>query len=137
MPQNIETYPAGTKIEEVLFNLTALATRNGRDCDTLDWVGGQQGDFADLRTTGWPLLDVAVRSVGALQINIQYAVPTDPEVQPPTLTYTTVSTVAVVAASWGEVKGFRVTARYVRVSITDTSNAANNGNYLVAWLRSQ
>lgn len=133
---NVLSHPAGARVEDVLFNLTALSTRNGKTIDTSDWAGAQQADFADLRAFGFPLLDIAVRSVGALQVNVQYAVPTDPEAQPPTLAFSNVFTFALPAASWLS-QTIRITARYARIQVVDTSNAVNNGNYLVSWLRSQ
>jgi len=132
--------PVGDLIEEVSFNLVALDSRNGVVIDGRDWYGSSMGDFSDNRKPGFPLLDVAVFPplvpAGSVSLIVQYAVPTFPIAEPPVLTFSNFQTIAVPGGTWGALS-LRLTARFARVRITDTSNAANNGIYLVYFLRGQ
>lgn len=126
--------PAGARVEEVNFNLGAGASRNGKTIDSLDWDGAELPDFSDTRAYGFPFLDAAIRSVGALNLILQYAINTTPAAAP-TLVFTNRLTVAVPAASWGEISGFRLCGRFSRIVVTDTSGAPNNGIYLFYKIR--
>lgn len=122
--------------EEVQFDLGAGATRDSTVIiDTRDWKGSTQADFGFNRTAAWPLLDLAVLPPGAVDIEIQYANPNFPIAEPPVLNWTTAVTQAVGAGVWGRVAGHRITARFMRIRITDTSGAPNNGIYLVWSVR--
>jgi hypothetical protein len=126
--------PVGDLLEEVAFNLAAGASRDGRTIDGRDWYGSAMADFTDNRKPGFPLLDLAIRPPGNASVIVQYAVPTFPLAEPPALTFTDFLTVAVPAGTWGTL-ALRLTARFSRVRILDTSGAANNGIYLVYFLR--
>lgn len=126
--------PAAAFVEEVSFNLGAGASRNGLTIDTRDWFGSTQADFGDNRQFGFPFLDGVLRPPGNASLILQYAVPTFPIAEPPVLAFSNFLTVAAPAAVWTAFN-FRITARFARIQILDTSGAANNGIYLVAFLR--
>lgn len=134
MQQQISAIPVGALIEEVSFSLVALATRNGVTTDGKDWYGSVQADFSDNRKFGWPFLDFAIRPPGNLNLNLQFAVPTFPIAEPPVLAFTTFLTVGVVGGTWGTISR-RIEARFWRVQVVDTSNAANNDIYLSHLVR--
>ena len=122
-------------IEEVRFSLAGGATRQGAAIiDSRDWAGSGQADFGD-RRTGFPLLDVAVLAPGNINIVLNYAIVAVPGAEPPVLTFSARSTTAVVGAAWGFLEGQRITARFARLDITDTSGVANNNIYLVYFVR--
>lgn len=126
--------PVSAFVEEVSFNLGAGASRNGLTIDTRDWFGSTQGDFSDNRQFGFPFLDGAIRPPGNASVILQYAVPTFPIVEPPALAFTNFQIVAAPGGAWTGFS-FRITARFARLQILDTSGVANNGIYLVAFLR--
>ncbi|MGH7259971.1 MAG: hypothetical protein ACREI9_04735 [Nitrospiraceae bacterium] len=128
--------PVGDLLEEVSFNLGAGAGRNGVAIDGRDWYGSSMADFTDNRKPGFPLLDLAIRPPGTVSVIVQYAVPTFPIAEPPVLAFTDFLVTGVPAATWGTVS-IRLQARFSRVRILDTSGAANNGIYLVYFLRGQ
>lgn len=134
MDQQVAVVPVGALIEEVSFNLAALATRNGVVIDGKDWYGSAQLDFGDDRKTAWPFLDLVIRPPGNVNVNLQFAVPTFPIAEPPVLTFTTFLTVGVAGGTWGSIAR-RLEARFARVQIEDTSNAANNAIYLAYFMR--
>jgi len=126
--------PVNAFVEEVSFNLGAGASRDGLTIDTRDWSGSTQPDFGDNRQFGFPFLDGAIRPPGVASLILQYAVPTLPIAEPPALAFSNFQTVAAPAATWTPFS-FRITARFARLQVLDTSGAANNGIYLVAFLR--
>ena len=126
--------PVSAFVEEVSFNLGAGASRNSLTIDTRDWFGSTQSDFGDNRQFGFPLLDGVLLAPGNASIVLQYAVPTFPIAEPPALTFSTFSTIAAAAGAWTPFS-IRITARFARLQILDTSGGANNGIYLVAFLR--
>lgn len=131
--------PAGSRLEEVVFNLAALATHTGPIIDTLDWYGSELGDNSDARVFGWPLLDLAVLAPGNININLQYATNTTPGAAP-TLAWTSLGApfpVAVAGGAWGVLTAQRIEARFARYQIVDTSAAPNNGIYVVSFMRAQ
>ncbi len=128
--------PVGDLLEEVSFNLGAGASRDGVVIDGRDWYGSAMADFSDNRKPGFPILDLAIRPPGAVNVIVQHAVPDFPIAEPPVLTFTNFQTTAVPGATWGT-PSLRLTARFARVRILDTSGAANNGIYLVYFLRGQ
>lgn len=134
MGQQVSAIPVGGLIEEVEISLAALATRDGVTIDGKDWYGSVQEIFRDDRKSGWPFLDFTVRPPGNLNVNLQYAVPTFPIAEPPVLTFTTFLTVAVGANAWGRIRE-RIEARFYRVQLEDTSNAANNNIYISTLIR--
>ena len=134
MGQQVSAIPVGGLVEEASISLAALATRDGVTIDGKDWYGSVQENFQDDRKSGWPFLDFIVRPPGNLNVNLQYGVPTFPIAEPPVLTFTTFLTVAVGANAWGRIRE-RIEARFYRVQLEDTSNAANNNIYLSTLLR--
>lgn len=136
MPQQVSVIPAGALIEEASFNLGALASRNGVTVDGKSWAGSAQVDFGDNRKPAWPFLDFAIRPPGNVNVNLQYAthVPTAPVTEPPALTFTTFFTLAVTGGTWGTLER-RLPARFSRIQVVDTSNAANNGIYIAHFIR--
>jgi hypothetical protein len=126
--------PVGDLLEEVSFNLLAGTSRDGRVIDGRDWYGSAMADFTDNRKPGFPLLDLAIIAPGAVSVIVQHAVPVFPIAEPPVLTFLDFLTTAVPALTWGTL-AIRLTARFSRVRILDTSGAANNGIYLVYFLR--
>ena len=135
MPQQISAIPVGALIEELEFDLLALATREGVTIDGKDWAATAQDDFGDNRKPAWPFLDLTVRPPnGNVNVNLQFGVPTFPIAEPPVLTFTTFLTVAVAALNWGSIS-MRIEARFYRIQVEDTSNAANDDIYLSALIR--
>lgn len=126
--------PAGAILEEVSFDLGAGASRDGQAFDTRDWFGSTQPDFGDDRDFGFPFVDGAIRPPGAASLILQYAIPTFPIAEPPALTFTDFQVIAAPGGAWTPFS-IRVTARFARLRVTDTSGAANNGIYLVSFLR--
>lgn len=126
--------PVAAFVEEVSFDLLAAAARNGPAIDTRDWLGSTMPDYGDGRKFGFPFLDGAILAPGNASLILQYAVPTFPIVEPIALTFSNFQTVGVLAGQWTGFS-FRVTARFARLRVLDTSGAANNGIYLVAFLR--
>lgn len=125
-----------TMVEEDQFSLEAGASRDRQDVDTRDWMGSRMPDFGFDRDFGWPLLDVAIRPPGNLDLFVQYGVPTFPIAEPPAVVYTTAITLAVAGGTWGRIEGQRITARFFRLRVTDTSGAPNNNIYIVWFVRS-
>lgn len=130
-----DAYPVGDRYEEVVFNLGALGTRNGKTVDSNDWAGAHAADYSVTIAVGFPWLDAAVIAPGAIQLVLQFGQAADPTVEPGVLTFTTAAVIAVVGGVWGELPRRRLSARYARINIVDTSNAANNGIYLVTYVR--
>lgn len=128
------TAPIGAILEEAIFNLGAGASRNGVTLDTRDWFGSTMPDFADNRKFGFPLLDLAIRAPGNANVNVQYGQPAVVGAEPPALTWNTFSTTGAAAGAWTPLT-LRITARFARVQVVDTSGAANNGIYLVYFAR--
>jgi hypothetical protein len=119
---------------DVSFDLLGGASRDGATFDTRDWFGSTQPDFADSRQFGFPFVDGVIRPPAAVSLILQYAVPTFPIAEPPVLTFSNFLTLAAPGGAWTPFS-FRVTARFGRLVVTDTSGAPNNGIYLVAFLR--
>jgi len=126
--------PVAGLVEEVSFNLAGAASRDGDSIDTRDWFGSTMPDYSDNRKFGFPLLDGAILAPGNANLILQLAVPTFPIAEPPVLAFSNFQTVGVLAGQWVQFS-FRVTARFARLRVTDTSGVANNGIYLVAALR--
>lgn len=126
--------PVNAFVEEVSFDLLAAASRNGPAIDTRDWFGSTQPDFGDNRQFGFPYLDGVIRPPGNASVILQYAVPAFPIAEPPALVFSNFLTTAAPAGTWTSFS-FRITARFARLQILDTSGAANNGIYFVAFLR--
>lgn len=126
--------PVAAFVEEVTFNLAAGVSRDGPTIDTRDWVGSTLPDFSEDRQFGFPFLDGAIQPPGNANVILQYAVPTFPIAEPPALTFTDAQIVGAAAAAWTTFS-FRLLARFARLRVTDASGAANNGIYLVAFLR--
>ena len=134
MQQQVSIVPVGSLIEEVSFNLAALGTRAGVTIDGKDWYGSVQSDFGDDRKPAWPFLDLVIQPPGNVNVNLQYGVPTFPIAEPPVLTWTTFLTVGVAGGAWGSLAR-RLEARFSRIQVEDTSNAANNAIYLAYSVR--
>jgi len=126
--------PVAAFVEEVSFNLAGAGARDGPAIDTRDWSGSTMPDYGDGRKSGFPFLDGALLAPGNASLILQYAVPTFPIVEPIALTFSNFQTIGAVAGVWTPFS-FRVTARFARLRVVDTSGAANNGIYLVAFLR--
>lgn len=126
--------PVNAFVEEVSFNLSANASRNGLTIDTRDWFGSTQADFGDNRQFGFPFLDGAILAPGNANVLLQYAIPTFPIAEPPALAFTTFATIGALGGAWAPIS-FRLTARFARLQVLDTSGVANNGIYLVSFLR--
>lgn len=126
--------PVSAFVEEVSFNLAGAGARNGPSVDTRDWLGATLPDYGDGRKFGLPFLDGAILAPGNASLILQYGVPTFPIAEPIAITFSNFQTVGVLAGQWTGFS-FRVTARFGRLRVVDTSGAANNGIYLVAFLR--
>lgn len=126
--------PVGAFVEETSFNLLALASRNGPTLDTKDWAGSTMPNFGTDRKFGFPILDGGIRPPGNCNIVLQYAVPTFPVLEPPVLTWSNGVVIGAPAATWTTFS-FRISVRFARIQIVDTSGAANNGIYLVTFIR--
>jgi len=134
MTQQVSTVPVGALVEEVSFNLLALATREGVTIDGKDWYGSAQDDFGDDRKAAWPFLDVTIRPPGNVNVHLQYAVPDFPIAEPPVLNFTTFQTIGVAGGTWGSLVR-RLEARFARIQVEDTSGAANDAIYLATLVR--
>lgn len=134
MQQQVSVVPVGALVEEVVFNLGALASREGVTIDGKDWYGSTQAQFTDDRKAAWPFLDVAIRPPGNVNVNVQFATTPIPAAEPPVLTFTIERTVGVAGGTWGGVV-IRVPTRFWRVQVVDTSNAANDGIYMAYFVR--
>jgi hypothetical protein len=126
--------PSAAFYEEVGFSLGAGASRIGPVLDTADWYGSTQPDFTENRQFGFPLLDGVIHPPGNCNLILQYGVPTFPIAEPPVLSMSNYQTIGAPAATWTPFS-FRVTARFARIQVVDTSGAANNGIYFVAFIR--
>lgn len=128
--------PLGALIEEASIDLLASATRNGPTIDGRDWSGSTQANFGT-RKFGFPILDLCVRPAnGNVNVNVQFGLPTFPIAEPPVLAFTTFQTVGALVGAWTPLT-LRVTTRFWRVQLEDTSGAANDAVYLVYFVRSQ
>lgn len=128
--------PLGALIEEFSTNLAAGGTRNGPTIDSRDWYGSTQANFGT-RKFGFPVLDLLIRpATGNVNVNVQYAVPTFPIAEPPVLTFSTFQTLGALAGAWTPLT-LRITARFWRIQLEDTSGALNSGIYWVYFVRSQ
>lgn len=124
----LESYPIANTIEETTFNLTALASRDGPVLDLKDWTGAELAQYSDARKTGWPLLDLAIRPPGNVNVIVQLGTGA--------ATFFDWLLVGAPASAWTPIRE-RTPGRFARVRVTDTSNAANNGIYLWTRLASQ
>lgn len=124
------SYPVANTIEAVVFSLAALASRDGPILDTKDWSLGELGQFTDTRKSGWPFLEGAILPPGNVNVIIRLGTTAG--------VFSDWLTIAAPAGAWTPIReaGFqavRIPARFCRVRVTDTSNAANNGIDL--WTR--
>lgn len=131
----ISIVPTAAFVEEVSFDLLALASRSGPTIDTRDWTGSTQPDFTENRQFGFPLLEGVIRpAVGNVNLVLEYGLPTFPIAEPPVLAFSPFATIGAAVGAWTPLS-FRVTSRFARLTVTDTSGGANAGVYLVAFLR--
>lgn len=129
-----ELYPIAAFIEEVSFNLAGAGARNGPTLDTRDWSGSTMPNFGVDRKFGFPILDAAILPPGNCNVILQLAVPTFPIAEPPVLAFTDAQITGAPGGAWTTLS-FRISARFARLRVLDTSGAANNGIYLVSFIR--
>ena len=124
-----QSYPIANTIEEATFNLTALASRDSPIVDLKDWYAAELGEYSDARKTGWPLYDLAIRPpAGNVNVILQLGITA--------ASFFDWFLTGALAGEWTSIRE-RIPGRFLRVRVTDTSNAANNSIYLWHRIASQ